>query len=131
MPDAPVVEWIRDKFVNLAESLDERGRRRWAATEARALGRGGIAAVAEAIGISDRTIRSGIKELESDESLPPGRQRRKGAGRRSRKEEQPSLIAALEKMIAPTTRGEPTNPLRWTCKSTRTATPSLSTSTRE
>ncbi len=120
MPDAHVVEWIREKFVHLAASLNERGRRRWAAIEARSLGRGGIAAVAEAIGMSDRTIRTGIKELESGESLPPGRQRRKGAGRRSRKDEQPSLIAALEKMIAPTTRGEPTNPLRWTCKSTRT-----------
>ncbi len=120
MPDAHVVGWIREKFVDLAESLDERGRRRWAAIEARSLGRGGIAAVAEAIGMSDRTIRTGIKELESGDSVPPGRQRRQGAGRQSRKDEQPSLVAALEKMISPTTRGEPTNPLRWTCKSTRT-----------
>lgn len=119
MPDANVVQWIREKFAGLVDSLDERGRRRWAAVEARSLGRGGIAAVAEAIGMSDRTIRTGIKELESDESLPPGRQRRPGAGRRSRKEEQPRLIAALEDMISPTTRGEPTSPLRWTCKSTR------------
>ena len=120
MPDAYVVEWIREKFVNLAESLDELGRSRWAAIEARSLGHGGIAAVAEATGMSDRTIRTGIKELESGESFPPGRQRRHGAGRRSRREEQPSLLVALDKMIAPTTRGEPTNPLRWTCKSTRT-----------
>ena len=119
MPDAHVVEWIRDKFVDLAASLDERGRRCWAAIEARSLGRGGIAAVAEAIGMSDRTIRNGIRELESGVSLPPGRQRRQGAGRKPRKDEQPSLVAALEKMISPTTRGEPTNPLRWTCKSTR------------
>ncbi len=120
MPEANVVEWIREKFVALACELDERGRRRWAAIEARSLGRGGIAAVAEATGMSDRTIRTGIAELESGDTLPPGRQRRKGAGRRSRKEEQPSLVVALEKMVAPTTRGDPTNPLRWTCKSTRT-----------
>lgn len=119
MPDAHVVEWIRDKYIDLAESLDERGRRRWAAIEARSLGRGGTAAVAEAIGMSDRTIRNGIRELESGVSLPAGRQRRQGAGRKPRKDEQPSLVAALEKMISPTTRGEPTNPLRWTCKSTR------------
>jgi len=119
MPDAHVVEWIRDKYIDLAESLDERGRRRWAAVEARSLGRGGTAAVAEAIGMSDRTIRNGIRELESGVSLAAGRQRRQGAGRKPRKEEQPSLVAALEKMISPTTRGEPTNPLRWTCKSTR------------
>ena len=108
MPDAHVVEWIREKFIDLAESLDERGWRCWAAIEARSLGRGGIAAVAEAIGMSDRTIRNGIKELESGVSLPPGRQRRPGAGRKPRKDEQPSLVAALEKMISPTTRGEPT-----------------------
>ena len=120
MPDANVVEWIRDKFVGLADSLDERGRRRWAAVEARSLGRGGIAAVAEAIGMSDRTIRTGIQELESGEALSPDRQRRPGGGRKARAQEQPKLTAALEKMISPTTRGEPTNPLRWTCKSTRT-----------
>ena len=120
MPDANVVEWIRDKFVGLADSLDERGRRRWAAVEARSLGRGGIAAVAEAIGMSDRTIRTGIQELESGKALSPDRQRRPGGGRKARAQEQPKLTAALEKMISPTTRGEPTNPLRWTCKSTRT-----------
>lgn len=105
MPDAHVVEWIREKYVDLVESLDERGRRRWAAIEAKSLGHGGIAAVAEAIGMSDRTIRNGIKELAASDSLPPGRQRRQGGGRKSRKAEQPSLVAALEKMISPTTRG--------------------------
>ena len=57
MPEARVIEWIRQKFVNIAQDLDERGRRRWAASEAISLGRGGITAVADATGISDRTIR--------------------------------------------------------------------------
>lgn len=120
MPDATIVEWIREKYRDLADELDERGRRRWTAIEARSLGRGGIAAVAAATGISDRTIRTGIQELESPQGLPANRQRRDGAGRRSRKEEQPTLLMALDKMISPTTRGDPMNPLRWTCKSTRT-----------
>ncbi len=64
MPDAEVVEWIQEKYTALAADLDERGRRRWAAAEARSLGWGGIAAVSEATGISDRTIRNGIPELE-------------------------------------------------------------------
>jgi hypothetical protein len=80
MPDARVVEWIREKFVDLAESLDEQGRRRWAAIEARSLGRGGIAAVAEAIAMSDCTIRTGIKELESGDSLPRRRATSAGGG---------------------------------------------------
>ena len=45
MPDANVVEWIRCKYGALIDELDERGRRRWAATEAASLGWGGVAAV--------------------------------------------------------------------------------------
>jgi hypothetical protein len=47
----------------MAQDLDERGRRRWAASEALSLGRGGITAVALATGMSDGTIRNGIREL--------------------------------------------------------------------
>lgn len=120
MQDASLVEWIRDKYWHLSSELDERGRRRWAAIEARSLGRGGIAAVATATGLSDRTIRNGIKDLDSLEPLAPDRQRRRGGGRKSLTDEQPELLDALDKMINPTTRGDPMSPLRWTCKSTRT-----------
>jgi hypothetical protein len=120
MQDASLVEWIRDKYWHLSSELDERGRRRWAAVEARSLGRGGIAAVATATGLSDRTIRNGIKDLDSLEPLAPDRQRRRGGGRKSLTDEQPELLDALDKMINPTTRGDPMSPLRWTCKSTRT-----------
>jgi Rhodopirellula transposase DDE domain len=117
MPDARVIEWIRSKFHMLVQDLDERGRRRWAATEAVSLGRGGIAAVAEATGLSDRTIRNGIKELQAPESLVSGRQRKPGAGRKRREIEQPRLMSSLESLIEPTARGDPQSPLRWTCKS--------------
>jgi transposase len=119
MQDATIVAWIGDKFEALEAELDERGRRRWAATEARSLGWGGIAAVAAATGLSDRTIRNGIREL-SDNSLSPDRQRRPGAGRPARQIEQPGLVGALEILVEPATRGDPQGPLRWTCKSTRT-----------
>jgi len=120
MPEATVVEWIRCKYVKLVGELDERGRRRWAATEAGSLGWGGIAAVAEATGISDRTIRNGIRELAARDSLSADRQRRPGAGRRAREVEQPELIGALERLVEPVARGDPMSPLRWTCKSTYT-----------
>jgi Rhodopirellula transposase DDE domain len=119
MPEAHVVEWIRQKFANIAHDLDERGRRRWAASEALSLGRGGISAVAVATGISDRTIRNGIKELNDPNPLSPTRRRRLGGGRKSRTDEQPGLIAALEKLVEPDSRGDPQSSLRWTCKSTR------------
>ena len=45
--------------------------------------------------------------------------RRAGGGRKSLTETDPGLLAALEALIEPTTRGDPESPLRWTCKSTR------------
>jgi transposase len=120
MPEARVIEWIRQKFANIAQDLDERGRRRWAASEAISLGRGGITAVADATGISDRTIRNGIRELNDPNPLPPNRRRRRGSGRKSRTDEQPGLVTALERLVEPDSRGDPQSPLRWTCKSTRT-----------
>jgi Rhodopirellula transposase DDE domain len=119
MQDARIVEWIRRKFLAIVADLDERGRRRWAAAEARSLGWGGISAVAHATGISDRTIRNGLGELDDPSALTPARQRREGAGRRSREETQPGLVKALESLIEPVARGDPMCPLRWTCKSTR------------
>lgn len=119
MPDANVVEWIRCKYRALIDELDERGRRRWAAAEAVSLGWGGIVAVAHATGISDRTIRNGIREMEIGNPRLGTRQRSPGAGRRLRETEQPRLSAALERLVEPISRGDPMSPLRWTCKSTR------------
>jgi transposase len=120
MPDAQVVEWIREKYTAVVEDLDERARRRWGAAEARSLGWGGIEAVAAATGLSDRTIRSGIKELDDPGAPPASQQRRLGGGRKTRELEQPGLVVALEKLVESGTRGDPMSPLRWTCKSTRT-----------
>lgn len=119
MPEPVVIEWIRQKYHSLLPDLDERGRRRWAAVEARALGRGGITAVALATGMSDRTIRNGLQELDSPEPLEFGRQRRVGGGRKSREQEFPGLVDALERLVEPVVRGDPESPLRWTCKSVR------------
>ncbi len=119
MSDAQVVEWIRTKYLAIVSDLDERGRRRWAAAEARSLGWGGISAVAQATAISDRTIRNGIRELDDPQALTSSRQRKAGAGRLAREVEQPQRIRALEALVEPGARGDPMSPLRWTCKSTR------------
>lgn len=119
MLDAQIVEGIEEKFNALAGDLDERGRRRWAASEAMALGRGGITAVAMATGLSDRTSRTGIKELQSENPLASGRQRKPGGGREPLEQTQDDLIAAIDGLVEPTERGDPKSPLRWTCKSLR------------
>jgi transposase len=126
MPDAQVVEWIRDKYAAIVADLDERARRRWAAAEARSLGWGGIEAVSAATGLSDRTIRNGVRELDDPGSPPANRQRRAGGGRKRRESEQPQLVEALRRLVDTSTRGDPMSPLRWTCKSTRTLAAELS-----
>lgn len=127
MQDAADREALRQKYFHLLDDLDERGRRRWAATEARALGYGGIAAVAAATGLSDRTIRTGLAELDDPNPLASHRQRRSGGGRKPAAITQPGLPAALERLIEPLTLGSPTNPLRWTIKSTHTLAAELQT----
>jgi transposase len=78
-----------------------------------------MAAVARATGISDRTIRNGIRELREGDARPSGRQRRVGGGRKAANQAAPGLLDALEGLVEPTTRGDPQSPLKWTCKSTR------------
>lgn len=117
MPDAAIVEGLERKFNMLVGDLDERGRRRWAASEALALGYGGITAVALATGLSDRTIRNGIQELQCGDPLPSGRQRREGGGRKPLEHHQYDLVEAIDRLVEPTERGDPQSPLRWTCKS--------------
>lgn len=119
MADEELVQRIREKYRLMLPELDERGRRRWAAIEARAIGWGGVSAVALATGLSDRTIRSGVSELAAPEELESGRQRRPGGGRPSFEDKLPELSEALDELLDPTVRGDPMSPLRWTCKSTR------------
>jgi hypothetical protein len=86
-----------------------------------ALGHGGITAVAAACGISRGVIHAGIRELHDLGAVKrmAGRVRRPGGGRKKLTEKDPGLLPALERLVEPTTRGDPESPLRWTCKSTR------------
>jgi hypothetical protein len=107
---------IVGKFLVMSPLLDERARRLWAAAESLAIGYGGDALVSSATGLARETIRNGRREL-AEGTAPTGRIRRPGAGRPSLEVDQPGLTAALEHLVDPLTRGDPTSPLRWTCKS--------------
>src|SRR5438046_8830820 len=91
---------IRERWLIVRGELDERARRMWAAAEARSHGRGGIAAVVRATGISEATVRRGIAEVASGRRAPEGRVRRPGAGRPSISEREPggggALLATLQ-----------------------------------
>ena len=122
MQDAQVIARIRRKYRAVEPELDERRRRQWAAAESRELGWGGVTIVAQATGLSRTTINTGKSELTrsaKQRASEAMRVRRPGGGRRPLTETDPDLLAALESLIEPTTRGDPESPLRWTCKSIR------------
>jgi Rhodopirellula transposase DDE domain len=97
--------------------LDERAWRLLLGAEAKVLGRGGIKLVAAAGGVHPDTVAQGVRELDYGEPIP-GRVRRPGAGRPPMALTDPDLVAALDALVDPVSRGDPESPLRWTTKST-------------
>jgi transposase len=106
------------KFAVILPHLDERQRRLLMGAEARALGHGGIRAVARAAGVREATVSLGVGELEAG-AEPLGRARRPGGGRKRAADLDPGLRPALLALVEPEERGDPVSPLRWTTKSTR------------
>lgn len=135
MQDAIAIELIQTKYRALEPLMDERMRRQWAASEATAYGWGGIEAIAQATGLSPKTIRKGQAELAERAAQPENAitewLRRPGAGRKRKTEEHPELLADLENLVDPVTRGDPESPLRWTCKSTAALARELTTRKRQ
>jgi hypothetical protein len=132
MNQTPAVE---AKFRALSGRLDEATLRLWAAAEARSLGRGGVSVVAKVAGLSRTTVYAGLAEIEAAAkakgkgrskaatqplvaALAPKRVRAPGGGRKRLVDIDASLLADLDALVEPTSRGDPMSPLRWTCKST-------------
>src|SRR3712207_260717 len=116
---------LAEKLAAILPHLNEKQRRLLLATEARALGYGGIVRVARAARVSRPTIQKGLQELEQSAPVA-ARVRNVGGGRKSVRTREPTLLAALEALVDPDTRGDPMSPLRWTCKSTRQLAATLS-----
>lgn len=112
---------IQRRFELLEAHLDERQRRLVAAAEVEALGVRAISVVSRSTGVSRQAIRRGMQELQEPAQRRIGGQRirKPGGGRKKATEKDPSLVADLEQLVEPTTRGDPESPLRWTCKSVR------------
>ena len=68
---------VKKRMKSFYQSLNERDRRRYAAVEALKLGHGGIDYISQILKCDQKTINSGIAELES-ENLDTDRQRKKG-----------------------------------------------------
>jgi hypothetical protein len=108
---------IAERWRLFGPECDERRRRLWAASEAKAHGPGGVALLARVTELSEETVRRGITELEAEERLEAGQVRRSGGGRRPVVEVDPMVVEDLDRLIDPATRGDPESPLRWTSKS--------------
>src|ERR1700694_4005015 len=107
---------IRLRWDVVGSRFDERGRRLFAAAEARTAGRGGLAMVSKITGLGRSTINRGKQDLDT-QPLPKGRVRRAGGGRRSVCENDPGLVPALKRLVEPATLGDPMRPLIWVSKS--------------
>jgi transposase len=111
---------LETRFEALLPLLNERQSRLALGIEARLLGHGGVRAVAQAAGVSVKTVRRGVQESEAGaEPLPPERSRQPGAGRKTAQARDPGVVEALLALVEPEERGDPMSPLRWTTKSLR------------
>lgn len=110
---------LSEFFGTVLPLLDERQRRVVGAAIAKLIGRGGQGAVARTSGMSRNTVIDGIKEIDAGDIEPVSRTRRAGAGRPQLIEVDPDLLANLDDLVEPDSRGDPMSPLRWTLKSTR------------
>jgi hypothetical protein len=111
---------IRQRYELIAPHLDERGLRLFVASEARAAGHGGIAAVSLVTGVARSTIGRGLRDLDGEaQEWPRGRIRRSGGGRKAAVVKQPGLLAALRELALSSTRGDPEAALLWVSRSQR------------
>jgi transposase len=110
---------IGDRYRAMAGELDEARRRRWAGAEALSHGRGGLAAVARATGMSPTTIAKGMGEIRSGQTPGEGRVRKPGGGRPALTDTDATLLKDLKALVAGDARGDPESPLLWTAKSVR------------
>src|SRR5271157_1843734 len=107
---------IRQRWEADGSKRDERGRRLFAASEARAAGWGGLASVSSITGLARSTIGRGLKDLDAP-PLAAGQVRREGGGPRSLTETDATLLDDLKRLVEPATLGDPARPLLWVSKS--------------
>ena len=107
---------IVEKYVAVTPVLDERSRRRWAAAESMAIGYGGDALVSSATALARETIRKGRRGIARG-AAPTAASEPRALDAPASSRPNGGTMAALEALVDPLTRGDPTSPLGWTCKS--------------
>src|SRR3984893_5987425 len=116
---AAQVQHLRKRWKEMEPVLNEQSRRRWAATEAKALGRGGISCVVRVTGLARRTVYRGLDDIRRRHKTGLGRIRKRGGGRKPKIVHDPTLLKDLKTLVEPATRGDPMKSLLWTSRSLR------------
>lgn len=117
---------VEKKYEAIRPYLNERGRRLWAAAEAESYGRGGIALISQATGLSNKTIHKGLSELKDPTPPADERVRKIGGGRKKITQKNGKILTVLDGLVDPTARGDPESHLKWTSKSVRKLSTELS-----
>src|SRR6202158_465641 len=116
---AAQVKHLRKRWKEMEPVLNEQSRRRWAATEAKALGRGGVSCVVRVTGLARRTVYRGLDDIRRRHKTDLGRIRKRGGGRKPKIAHDPTLLRDLKTLVEPATRGDPMKSLLWTSRSLR------------
>ena len=124
---AAQVRSARKRYREMAPVLNEQSLRRFVAHEAGALGHGGVSLMSRISGLARSTIYHGLADIRNDTSAPAGRVRKVGGGRKKKSVEDPTLVVDLKRLVEPTTRGDPMQPLLWTTRSLRNLVDALAT----
>jgi hypothetical protein len=77
---AAQVRAARKRYLQIAPVLNEQSRRRFAALEARALGRGRVSLMARITGLARSTIYHGFSDIRNNVAAAPGRIHGPGGG---------------------------------------------------
>ena len=128
---AAQVRAARKRYREMAPVLNEQSLRRFVALEAKALGHGGVSLMSQISGLARSTIYHGLADIRDDISAPAGRVRKPGGGRKKKPAADPTLIVDLKRLVEPTTRGDPMQPLLWTTRSLRNLVNALATKGHE
>ena len=105
---------MEDRIKTMLPLLNEKQRRIFLASEALSYGYGGITKVSEISGVSIPTIRQGINEIRTGQSIENGRIRKAGGGRKSVEDIYPEILERVCEIVDGNTYGSPDKVLSWT-----------------
>lgn len=99
----------------LYKRLPEKNRRLYAGVEAQKFSHGGVSYIARLFGCARDTVLHGIKDLNAEETLPQGRNRKTGGGRTAILTKETDIDEVFLRILKDHTAGDPMDEkVKWT-----------------